>query len=181
MIEDIDILNEMIKDHVLVSLEDNYDKKHVILREDQTDDSSVKISNMPSDALIIRADMFKAPKDFFNNSKNECKRADFIIISVERKIILFIEMKRDKGNWKEIVKQLMGADCLLSYCIEIGKSFWDKADFLKNFDRRYISICETRIPKQKTRIIKPSHLNDKPANALKISSTRNIQFNQLVG
>lgn len=180
---DIDILHKLIKDTAKVSLVDNYGKKQVILTEPQHSKSSVPISGLPDNVIVIKADAFKSPDTVFAGSMGECKRADFVIAADagNTKIILCIEMKATrKDRWK-IVQQLKGAQCFVSYCREIGRTFWNRQDFLDGYKYRFVSIGHTGIPKRKTRIDREPGVNDKPERMLKIHSPSRLHFNHLAG
>ena len=152
--KDIEILKQMISPRALIELTDEYDKKIAVLDEPQEPDSVVTLRNMPDDAFVIKVDQFSAPNNVFKGSHGECKRADYVIISPEKKRIIYIEIKREKDVWDSIVKQLMGAECFVKYCREIGKTFWNENSFLNDYESRFVSIGHTgrSIPKQKTRI-----------------------------
>jgi hypothetical protein len=181
MMSDMDILSQMIKGTALVQLEEEYDKLHVRLIEPQTPDSSATIRNLPTDAMIIKVDAFRSPDDVFSGGNGECKRADYVIISAEKKCIIYIEMKRTKDGWNQIVKQLLGSQCFVKYCQEVGKSFWDENQFLNGYQSRFITIGHTNIPKRKTRITRNAKRHDTPERALKIDWPNNLQFNRLAG
>ena len=175
------ILSEMIKSTALVGLQGSPDKPRVILTESQAPDSSATISALPADALVIRVDAFRSPDDVFNGAKGECKRADYVIISARKRCILYIELKRTKDNWNQIVKQLMGAKCFVKYCQEIGKAFWNAGDFLNGYEHRFISIAHTSLSKRPTRIKNKAPVHSSPERALKVDWPKNLQFNQLAG
>lgn len=179
--DDMEIIAQMIKDNALVEQEDEYGKSFVTLKEPQEPDSSAIIRNLPHDAVVIKVDEFKAPDDVFQGANGECKRADFIIISEEKKKIIYIELKRTKDAWAKIVKQLLGAQCFMRYCQAIGKSFWNEENFLMEYDQRFISIGHTSIAKRKTRITKFVAVHDTPETAMKIDWPHHLQFNQLAG
>ena len=116
---DVSILNEMFLNSVTESLiSDHYNpvKKQVILKEPDSD-YEISILGMPteSEVIVIKTDDFKAPKYVFQNSKHECKRADFVIIANTglRKVIVFIELKRKSTTSSEeaVIQQLKGAKC----------------------------------------------------------------------
>lgn len=176
---DMDILSQMIKDSALVQLGDNYGKPFVKLIESQAPDSLATINHLPADSIVIKADEFRSPNDVFKGEKGECKRADYVLISEEKKCIIYIEMKQNKCQWNQIVKQLQGAQCFVKYCQEIGKGFWEKNDFLDGYKSRFISIGRTSISKQKTRITKNSNCHDTPDRALKINCPNYIHFNRI--
>lgn len=92
--EDLNILDEMIQDTAKVKLTETYDKKQVILKEEKAN-YEVQIIGIPDNTIVIKADIFEPPKAIFQNTKGECKRADFIIISDEdcKKFILFYEYR----------------------------------------------------------------------------------------
>jgi hypothetical protein len=180
---DISILKEMIKDTATVPLKDDHGKKKVILEEPPPANYSVTIHGMPDDnqTIIIKADVFKAPKEIFANSKHECKRSDFVIVADtdRKKVIICIELKAGKG--KEIVQQLKGAQCFVAYCREIGQSFWNEQDFLKDYEYRFVSITNIGLSKRTTRPPKETDTGKSPDQMLKITSSKGIQFNHLIG
>jgi hypothetical protein len=85
------------------------------------------------------------------------------------------------GTEKEIIRQLKGAQCFVAYCREIGQSFWDHQNFLKEYEYRFVSIRNISIPKKTTRPSSRSPLHDRPDRMLKISSPKGLQFNHLAG
>jgi len=180
---DLDILHQLIRDAAKVSLSDNYGKCKVELKEPQHSDSSVSISGLPDNAVVIKADAFKSPDTVFNGSKGECKRADFVIVADagNKKVILYIEMKATKGSKKEIIQQLGGAQCFVAYCQKVGKVFWSHGTFLDGYSHRFVSIGRTSISKKKTRIDSETGLHDRPDRMLKITSPHHLQFRHLAG
>jgi len=177
---DTTILNEMFKPNIRVHTQDFYGRPGVVLRE-PLENSEMSIRHLPDDAIIVNADAFPAPKSFFSGIKHECKRADFIIISEQKKTALFIEMKKTKGEWKDIVKQLGGAACLFAYCREIGKFFWKEKDFLRDYNCRFISVGHTSIPKRKMLIERTAACHDEPHKAERINWPNYLQYNKLIG
>lgn len=178
---DMDILSQMIKNTAFVQPEKEYRKLFVRLSEPQAPDSSATIRNLPADAMVIKVDAFRSPDVIFNGKNDECKRADYVIISTEKKCIIYIEMKRTKGEWDQIVKQLLGSQCFVKYCQEIGKNFWNENGFLDGYKSRFISIGHTSIAKRKTRITRNAERHDTPEKAMKIDWPHHLQFNQLAG
>lgn len=175
---DIEILGQMIKDSARVKLENN----RVKLVEPQNS-TSVTVYGVPNNSIVVKADAFNSPDSVFQGSKGECKRADFVIIADGggKKVIICIEMKARKDSKKEIIQQLTGARCFIAYCQEVGKSFWQKPDFLKEYAYRFVSINHISIAKSKTRIDRPSSVHDQPDNMLKICSPHRLEFNHLAG
>ncbi len=183
---DIVIFKEMIKITAVVPLETYHDKNKVTLEEPPPAGYSVTIYGMPDDdqTIVIKADAFTAPKDIFADSKRECKRADFVIIAETdgKKVIICIEMKAGKGKSEaEIIQQLKGAKCFVFYCREIGQSFWNHQNFLKDYFYRFVSIRNISISKRPTRPSNRTEIHDHPDRMLKITSPKGLQFNRLVG
>lgn len=178
---DMAILSQMIKGAAMVQLKEEYGKPLVKLSEPQAPDSSATIRNLPNDAMVIKVDAFRSPDDVFNGVNGECKRADYVIISAEKKCIIYIEMKRTKDGWNQIVKQLLGSQCFVKYCQEVGKGFWNENEFLNGYKSRFISIGHTSIAKRKTRITRNAERHDTPDQAMKVDWPNYLQFNQLAG
>lgn len=180
---DIAILKEMIKETATVSLENDLDRRNkVILREPKPPNYYVTIRGMPDDdnVIIINPEEFKSLDTIFKGKNGECKRADFIIIADtgKKQTIICIEMKARKGGtMKDITEQLQGAKCFVAYCREIGQSFWDHPNFLKDYKWRFISI-KNITQKTKTRF----DPNQKSTSKLQIRhiSGKSFQFNDLV-
>jgi hypothetical protein len=196
---DIAILKEMIKETATVPLEGKDNKKQVILKETPTvqsegnnnkkkvgkkeKDYSVTIHGMPNDdeVIIIKADTFSPPDKVFQGKKDECKRADFVIIAntETQKVIVCIEIKAGKGDSeKHIIQQLKGAQCFVAYCREIGQLFWNNRNFLKDYKYRFISIRDISVPKKPSRT--KTAIHDRPERMLKITSPDYLEFNHLI-
>lgn len=180
---DIDIIDEMIKQDALEQPQDSRAGKLLVkLCEPQSPNSEATIHNLPPDARVIKVDKFAAPKNIFNGNKGECKRADYVIISAEKKCILYLEMKLTKGKPEEVIQQLKGAQCFIQYCKEIGRVFWDDSNFLEKYTHRFIIIANTNIrEKGKTRINKKETLHDSPEKAMQIDYPNHLEFNELAG
>lgn len=175
---DVEILSELLLESALVPIENEYGKPLIKLEEKGVKDCFALIRNIPSDAIVIKTDDFPAPSPFFKGTKGECKRADFVIISEVKKVILHIEIKSGEKDASHIIKQLKGAACVVTYCKEVGKHFWGQSDFLEDYAHRFIGIVNLSVSKKPSRY-KSAALHDSPEKFLKISSPHNIQFNEL--
>jgi hypothetical protein len=173
---EIDILNELITNNAKISV-----SQSVTLIESECPDSKVVIKGIPNNSIIIKADAFTAPKSIFKNSRHECKRSDYVIVSDSgpKKRILIIEQKRTKDGEKAVIRQLKGSYCFIEYCKKIVSTFWNENKYLDTFEYRFISISHTSIPKQPTRTSKKS-MHNTPETMLKISYPKNLQYNQLI-
>jgi hypothetical protein len=181
---DIKLLHELIKETAKQPVNVNdYGKRQVILTEPQCPKVSVTISGLPDSVIVIKADTFTSPDSVFIGSHGECKRADFVIIADtgSKKIILCIELKATKGSAKEIIQQLSGAQCFVSYCQKIGQNFWGQSSFLEDYTYRFVSIGHISITKHKTRIDRRKETHDRPDRMMKVSSPHRLEFNHLAG
>ena len=180
---DMDILNQMIKDSAKILPTSHYSKTKIELVEPQDTRSAVSIYGVPDNVIVIKVDTFPPPDSVFAGKRGECKRADYVIVSntEERKVIVYIEMKRTKGSREEIVQQLKGAKCFINYCKEIGRVFWQERNFLKDYQHCFVSIGHTSIPKRRTRITRKNGKHDQPDKMLKIDWPHHLQFNHLAG
>ena len=195
MMSDLDILRRLIRKDILASVEDNYGKQSLVLKETASQQTaySLKVHNVPNDTIAFKADKFPAPEMVFQGGKGECKRADFIIITStpQANWIVYIEIKRGQSaRHEEVVQQLKGAECLVAYCRAVGRVFWQEPNFLKKSDyqQRFVSVKNINgknisVNKRPTRISPESGLHNSPDKMLKISAPGNnrLQFNQLVG
>lgn len=166
----------------LITLQDHYDFKKVRLTESQATDSYIEIHKIPQDAFVIDLDRAFNNQHLFQGSRGECKRADYLIISESAERILFIEMKRSSAKAKHIVEQLRGALCAFEYCQIIAREFFEEAEFLNHYPRRFISIRHTGGEKRKTEIERTAAIGAyhcTPDQHLKVSWANSIQFKKL--
>lgn len=181
---EIEIINELIKTSAKISLEEKYGRAFVKLTEPQASDSSVTINGIPSDAVVIKADVFRSPEGIFVGSKGECKRADYIIIADtgQKKHLLYIEMKRTTSSKTDIIAQLAGAECFIRYCQAVAAWFWKQPSFLSAFQPRFVYFGHTgSIRKKRTREVRRSPIHDKPEKMLAIHWPGHVEYNKLVG
>jgi len=175
----------MILNSARIPLKDNYGRFKVILNEPDCSDSTIEISGLPQDALVIKADSWPAPDQVFAGSKGECKRADYVIISEKnnKTVVICIEMKKSNNSTsKKIIEQLTGAKCFILYCQSIGRGFWSERDFLGDAVYRFVGFCHTSsIRKRPTRVTRTSSIHDQPDQFLKIDWPNHVEFNRLTG
>lgn len=179
---DIEILREMLVPDIQIPLQQGRGRPSVELIDAHAG-TTVAIKGIPHDAIIIRAEDFEEPLAVFRGSKGERKRADFVIVSSDEKGGWIICIETQSGNYKkpaEVVEQLKGAQCFISYCKCIGKSFWKVEEFLDGYQYRFVSIAniDGKAKKQKISPI-PSKLHDSPEDFLKIARGSSHHFSKL--
>ncbi len=181
----LEILCQMIHADAKEPITRNYRNHSVTLREPQQPDSTVEIHGLPHDAIIIKLDKFPDPGHFFNKERGECRRADYAIVTDTNgsKRLLVIEIKRENDQHNFLTQQFRGARCVLAYCEEVARQFYDCGDLFQGFEFRYIAFCRTcsRLRKQKTRPPMTGKRHDKPHLFMKIENPNHIQYNHLVG
>ena len=177
--DDFDILRDLFKEDALAPVEET----SIILEERTNQSYTLKITRTPCDVIAFKADMFPDTRCVFKNDKHECKRADYVIVSRkdERKMIVYVEMKRSKGEAPEIRLQLHGAKCLVAYCRAIVQEFWKEDRFLENYAERFVSVHNIGIDKRPTGEPQ-TYVHDTPEKMLRLSAPEGIlQFNRLLG
>jgi hypothetical protein len=186
---DIAILKEMFKANILEKLENRQEGTHEVYSvklKEPKDDYFIIIDRMSNDneVIIINPEAFKAPTLLFNGNKYECKRSDFVIVDEKQKVILYIEMKRTKGSKKDVVAQLRGAKCFVSYCKEIGREFWKKEKFLDSYAHRFVVVdhIDNKISKNRNRVTRQDidTIHDRPEAVLSIPYRQNLKFDNLI-
>jgi hypothetical protein len=162
---DYEILTELIVETARVEPTiGNYGKNQVILTETESNPYSITLQSIPEFFFLIKSDEFPAPKTFFNNKKNECKRADYILLCAveDKKYAIFLELKLGKDNNSDIIDQLKGSLGLFEYCRKMGQIFWDEKEFLEDYIYCFVTIKNIPSPnlrKRKTRVDKNNPLS----------------------
>jgi hypothetical protein len=180
---DTETLRNLFKPRVYVNMTTNaHGKYEVTLEEPLQPDSSVKICRLPGDTVIVNVDLFEGPNHVFNCDTGICKRADYAIISESRRSVLYVELKSGSYGQCDVVKQLIGAKCFISYCREVVRQFWGNPSFMEGYCERFVSFVHVSASQRP--ISEPSRaIHDCPTNFMKIKHpNRNFQhFNRLIG
>ena len=185
LVNDIQILQEMLNSETQVMLQPRQDKLSVKLTDSQSG-TTVEVKGLPHDSIVIKADHFQGPFAVFNKDlENIRKRADFVIVSndeSERKWVICLETKGGNKTRSEVVAQLKGAKCFISYCKCIGKSFWESEDFLNDYEYRFVSVVRLNDPRKRRTepFYYAENLHDRPEVFLKISRIFSIHFSKLI-
>ena len=182
---DITILQEMLSTGAQVSLQQTAGTCSVTLKDKQAN-TTVEITDLPHDSIVIRAENFKPP-NVFKGSKGERRRADFVIVSNagNENWIICIETQAGTGkDAKHVEQQLRGAQCFIGYCKCVGKSFWQSGNFLDDYQYRFVSISGININKQSTRFYTPRNQSrrqshDSPDIFLEILGHQSLHFDEL--
>lgn len=177
MTSDLDVLRELINEDALVRLDGSDHEGRVAVLEEVTDSGriqySIKITKVPDNAVVIKADAFPAPRRIFRCQRGECKRGDYIIMASFRNksYVVYVEMKKGKGD-SDVVHQLKGSECFVSYCQAIAGRFWSRPNFLGPCESRFVSITKIGISRFGTRERRQADLHDEPERMLKIDYIR---------
>ena len=186
---DLDVLRELINRRALVLLEEtHFGKKAVVLSEPDNQGGiqySIKIKEIPDDAVVVKTDMFSSPRHIFSCRRGECKRADYVIVtnSETGNFIVHVEMKKGRGNMSEIKSQLKRSECFIAYCRAIVCSFWQQSRFLDQYENRFVTFRKIGTRKSRTRESRSSVLHDVPERMFRISDVGNggeVPFDRLI-
>ena len=189
MMSDLDVLRELINEKALVPLVDaHYGKKTVVLDETGNQGEiqySIRIKGIPNDAVVVKTNMFPSPRNIFACRKGECNRSDYVVVanSEAGAFIVHIEMKKGRKLAHDIIDQLKGAECFISYCRAIVCRFWQRPHFLDQYENRFVAFREVQTSKSRTRESRAPVLHDVPERMLRISDVRNgreITFRRLI-
>ena len=167
---DIEILKEMLVSDAQVPLQQRQGRPSVE-RTDTQASTTVEIKGLPHDSIVIRAEDFKDPLTVFKGLKGERRRADFVIVSNKEggKWIICIETQAGHSKTAAHVEaQLKGAQCFISYCKCIGRSFWEWEEFLDGYEYRFVSMAYTSMHKRSTHPNKPRPSGSCPEKVLKL-------------
>ncbi len=186
---DLEILRELVKDTACVFADEGSgDKTTFTLKEPGSGGSgyNFEICGVPTETIAINVDdNFPAPAEIFKCGRGECKRADFVLITItpNKKLIIYIELKKGTPKRKEVVQQLKGARCFMAYCRAVGREFWGQASFLQNreYEERFVGVVNIGLNKRPVRPPEPSKsTHDKPENFRKFNGRSRLYFADLI-
>ncbi len=188
MVEDIELLRKMIDAGSILNLQQKNRQNSLVLQETNTAKGQqyrLQLLNVPEDCIAIKSDNFRVPAKFFQRDKGQTRRADYIVVAIHgsTSIIVFIELKKGKGDRSKIVQQLKGSQCLLEYCRSLGQNFWKENDFLdfQNYQRIFVSFRQIKLNKSRTNLRKQKNGgHDTPEKMITISGKNQLQFRKLL-
>ena len=161
-------LRMLLVDDVVVPLRNEYGKNYCYLSESEAD-YTFRISYVPDDALVIRCDRFPNTGEvFFKGQNDECKRADYVLVSESKKVIMFFELKRssDSAPLKKVIAQLKGAKCVMDYCASLSSSFLREHDIFVGYTYKYYKAVYTASRKRAFADTKTSNTSPETARTL---------------
>ena len=182
---DIDILHEMLNSTAVVPLQPKGNNVSVELKDKQSQ-TTVEITNLPQNSVVIKTEAFELKKVIFNGLKDERRRADFAIVSIEnnKRWIICIEIKSSNIEKNKVISQLRGAKCVIDYYKSVGREFWAAHNFLEDYEYRFVGIAGIT-QKKSTRPMSAANqthiqLHDSPDTFLPIFEQERLYFNELI-
>ena len=178
-------LSELIADASKVELQTGSRTSKALLTEQQEPTCSVWIQGLSNQTFVLNLDVFTKVSDneigtnMFKGDRGERKRADYIIIEPEKKVIVFVELKCQRNrncNSSLIDNQLRGAKCLFGYIKCVLSEFWNLDDFLHDFNELAVCIVSTT-EKRKT---DPKALSSENTRFKKVYAKDAIYFRKLI-
>ena len=176
---DRDLLAQIFQPNVVIPLIPEYNRFKVELVESSAPNSKLTIRGCPSDCLVINIDDYFDNSRVFNGSSDVGKRADYILISEEKKKEIFIEMKKSSSGRSAIIKQLKGSLCFFEYCKKILEHFLSSEECFGDYDLRFVSFKHTTIPKRKVSENRLTKRHDTPETLFEIAHTQFCEFAKL--
>ncbi|MCL1791775.1 MAG: hypothetical protein FWG40_10615 [Peptococcaceae bacterium] len=179
--EAIEAMKKLVKESATVATEAySYgDDRCCCVLVEEGSDYKVTVNNIPGGILVLKCDKFPNTKNFFRGARNECKLADYVILSGADQVILIIELKRsnNSSNKHDIVAQLKGAKCLLDYCASLIDAYLSEKDIFRDYQFRYYKW--TAQPRKRAFREKEKGKNDRPEQFRKVNGV-SIQFKKLL-
>lgn len=163
---DIKILKELLNKQMIVE----FQERKVTLTEEKAKDSSITITGLPDNTIIISVDeaymtrrpgpaeikknqgnkeACKSSNEVFRGPDGVNRTADYIIVDTMNRVLTFIEMKRTTCKREHIIQQLTGAKCFMDCCKLYANAFMqsnveiDLSDFLNNYRSRFWAFKHT--------------------------------------
>ncbi len=182
-VNDIDILHEMLNSTAVVPLQPKGNNVSVELKDKQSQ-TTVEITNLPQNSVVIKTEAFELKKVVFNGLKDERRRADFAIVSIEntKKWIICVEIKSSNIDKDKVISQLRGAKCVIDYYKSVGREFWAANNFLEDYEYRFVGIAAITQKKSTRPMSAANHtqLHDSPDTFLPIFEQDRLYFNELI-
>lgn len=154
-------LSELLKDDSLFLAGERINEDGLlVLTEDEAgrEKRTVKLSDVPADAQIIKVDNFDLQGRFICTAGNSDvgKRCDYVIIDAQHSRILLIELKlgtKGDGERKQVVAQLKGGRVVIDYLVALIAHFHSESLDLNPEEFRYawISYREAKTQKSESR------------------------------
>jgi hypothetical protein len=125
--EALKIFETLFADSFANAPESIRDRQYFVLEENDPAAKlkRVEIRDVPEGSLLLKMQEYPALSGVFKSTKGECKRCDYIILTpCENDLyILYIEMKSLYPNKQDVILQLKGADCFMTYCRALAECF----------------------------------------------------------
>jgi len=152
------------------------------------------INNVPKNTSLIALQQYSdlglgnKMKSILNDAPGIFKCCDYLIITiVDNKLhLIFVEIKSEKINPSDIIKQFKGASCFIDYCNSIMEYFYNSSPLqVSNLNPRYVLISGKKLNKTSTKQKRfGAHSSPEIFNHCKVSvdnnKTASITFGKLL-
>jgi hypothetical protein len=116
--------------------------KFARLREDgaQAKLKKVELQDIPTGSLLIKLDACKPLDGVLKPSTEALRRCDYVLIAPynSRTFIVFIELKSERINLREIEKCFNSSECLWDYFESVMMKLLGHTDLHQNYERRKV-------------------------------------------
>lgn len=183
--DEISTLKNLLNDNIIISTSNGHESNTIHISLDETNASppyQITMINVPANHILIKLDNYQGQSALFNGSHNECKCADYCLITISPingTKIVYIELKRGNSR-KKVISQLKGTKCLIEYFKAIVNEFLGDSDFLKNFQEHYVCISSINSNMNKRPTVSKTVDNSMPDKYLLIEGSTQIHFNRCI-
>ena len=86
---------------------------------------AIEIRGVPQNSILLKMHNYPPSDKVFKSTKGERKMCDYILLTSYKGDLyfIFIEMKSQNLDNRDIVPQFMGGDCFMTYCAAIAEKF----------------------------------------------------------
>lgn len=94
--DQLDVLRVLFNEKSVIAKTIEHNVSYIVLNEETTNDSSVKIKNIPINSVVIKFDSNFRNDKIFQGKYGECSRCDYIIFYIDQNKlnILYVELKK---------------------------------------------------------------------------------------
>lgn len=180
---DTNVLSDALNPELIETTFTQYGRNCVLLKEIDPGTKLRKINlfDLSSNSIIIKTDKTFIADSLFKKDLGKRKHCDYVIVTEisNQNYLLFIELKSNHLDEKEIIRQFKGSVCVIEYCNSILKHFHNESNFFQNFQYRFICFYTPNFSKRRTIPINKIKNND-PNKMLKYPSPYNPSVRELI-
>ena len=116
---------------------------------------AIEIRGVPKNSILLKTYDYSLPVKVFKSTKGERKMCDYILLTPYKGdlYLIFIEMKSQNLDNRDLISQLVGGNCFMTYCAAMAEKFHDARISLKQ-KRNIVLHAPLPLNKKPTRLDK---------------------------